>query len=72
MENSRVVVKEGEIAIWVENPSFCLFFGKTPVSTEAEIRAYSDVNVIGKTLDTIDIFRRVKNGEVMRIERAID
>lgn len=31
-ENPRVVVKEGEIGIWIEDPSLCLFFGKTPVA----------------------------------------
>ena len=37
-----------EVATWVEGSSFCIFFGKTPVSTEDEFCAYSDVNVIGR------------------------
>jgi len=69
-ENSRAVVKEGEIALWVENPSLCIFFGKTPVSTDTEIRAYSDVNVIGRLSGNADIFRKVKNGEVIRIDKV--
>ncbi len=71
-ENSRTVVKEGEIAVWVENPSLCIFFGKTPVSTDTEIRAYSDVNVIGRSKGKCDIFRKVKMGELMRIDRVHD
>jgi len=71
-ENSRAVVKEGEIALWVENPSLCIFFGKTPVSTDTEIRAYSDVNVIGRLSGNADIFRKVKNGEVIRIDKVHD
>ncbi len=69
-ENSRVVVKEGEIAIWVENPSLCIFFGKTPASSDTEIRAYSAVNVIDKIRGNHDVFRKMSQGEVIRIERA--
>jgi len=69
-ENSRAVVKEGEIALWVENPSLCIFFGKTPVSTDTEIRAYSDVNVIGRCSGNSGIFQKVKNGEVIRIDKV--
>lgn len=69
-ENSRTVVKEGEIALWVENPSLCIFFGKTPVSTDTEIRAYSDVNVIGRLKGKCDIFRKVKMGELIRIDKV--
>jgi len=71
-ENSRTVVKEGEIAIWVENPSLCIFFGKTPASTDTEIRAYSDVNVIGISSGNSDIFRKVKRSEVIRIDKVRD
>ncbi len=69
-ENSRVVVKQGEIAIWVENPSLCIFFGKTPVSTDAEIRAYSDVNVIGNVQGDPTIFKKVKNSELITINKS--
>ena len=71
-ENSRVVVEEGEIAIWVENPAFCIFFGKTPVSTDGEIRAYSDVNVIGRVGVDPGIFKKVKSGELIQILKAND
>ncbi len=66
-ENPRSVVKEGEIAIWIEEPSLCIFFGKTPVSTEKEIRAYSDVNVIGRVIGDCKIFKRVKSGEKIKV-----
>lgn len=66
-ENSRRVVKEGEVAIWIEEPSLCIFFGKTPVSTAEEIRAYSDVNVIGRVIDDYRVFKKVKNGEKIKV-----
>lgn len=66
-ENPRTVVKEGEVGIWIAEPSFCIFFGKTPLSTDKEIRAYSDVNVIGEVLGDYTIFKKVKSGEEIRI-----
>ncbi|MEO0095926.1 MAG: cyclophilin-like fold protein [candidate division WOR-3 bacterium] len=66
-ENPRQVVKEGEVAIWIEEPSLCIFFGKTPVSNDKEIRAYSDVNVIGRVKGDCKVFRKVKNGDEIKV-----
>lgn len=66
-ENPRQVVKEGEVAIWIEEPSLCIFFGKTPISKENEIRAYSDVNVIGKVVGDYKVFKKVKEGEKIKV-----
>jgi len=70
-ENSRVVLKVGEIAIWIESPSFCIFFGKTPPSTEKEIRAFSEVNVIGKVEGDAGVFKKVVQGEIISIKKAV-
>jgi hypothetical protein len=69
-EKGRVAVEKGEIALWVESPSFCIFFGKTPASTDKEIRAFSDVNVIGKIEGDMEVFKNVKQGEVIRLKKV--
>jgi hypothetical protein len=69
-EKGRVKVEKGEIALWVESPSFCIFFGKTPASTEKEIRAFSDVNVIGKIEGDEGVFKNIKQGEVIRLKKV--
>ncbi|MEO0292650.1 MAG: cyclophilin-like fold protein [candidate division WOR-3 bacterium] len=69
-ENGREVVEKGEIGIWVESPSFCIFFGKTPVSGENEIRAYSEVNIIGKIEGDPEVFKAVRQGEIIRVVKA--
>jgi hypothetical protein len=69
-EKGRIVVEKGEIALWVESPSFCIFFGKTPASTEDEIRAFSDVNVIGKIEGDLGVFKNVKQGEVISLKKV--
>jgi hypothetical protein len=65
-ENPRKTVKEGEVAIWIEEPSLCIFFGKTPISKN-EIVAYSDVNVIGKIKGDYKIFKNVKKREKIKV-----
>jgi uncharacterized protein len=69
-EKGRVAVEKGEIALWVESPSFCIFFGKTPSSTEKEIRAFSDVNVVGKIEGDVEVFKNVKQGEVISLKKV--
>ncbi len=45
---SRDVLEAGELGYWPAGAAFCIFFGPTPASQGNEIRAASDVNVIGK------------------------
>lgn len=69
-ENQREVVAEGDIAFWLEGSSVCIFFGKTPISKEGEIRAYSPVNVFARVDGDVRLLRRVKQGQRIRIERS--
>jgi len=66
-ENSREEVKIGEVGIWLEEPSLCIFFGKTPKSTDYKIFAYSPVNVIAKIEGDPKIFSKVRTGEKIRV-----
>ncbi|MBI4830653.1 MAG: hypothetical protein HY801_03675, partial [Candidatus Lindowbacteria bacterium] len=50
MENGVEVVNIGDLGYWPEGPSFCIFFGPTPVSKGDEIRPASAVNLVGKVL----------------------
>ena len=69
-ENSQVVVNIGDIAYWPPGEALCIFFGPTPVSKANEPRAYSPVNVIGKLTDDPSVFKKVKDGEKIRVTRA--
>lgn len=71
LENDATeVVEAGDVAYWPEGSCFCIFFGKTPGSTEGEIRAASKVNIFGKLSGDPKIFRSVKNGDLIIIERG--
>ena len=69
-ENARERVEVGEVAYWPPGRAICIFFGPTPISRGGEIRAASPVNVFARILGDATIFRRVRMGERILVERA--
>ena len=68
--DAQEIVSEGDIAYWPEGSCFCIFWGRTPASKGNEIRAASNVNVFGKVIGDAKIFTKVKNGDLIVLERA--
>jgi len=68
-ENSQQEVEIGDMAYWPGGNSLCIFFGRTPVSTSNKPKAYSAVNVIGKVTKNLDILKKVKDGDWIKIEK---
>ena len=60
----------GEIAYWPTGSAFCVFFGKTPASKGDEPRAASPVNPIGRCEGDVKVFRQVREGNPVRLERV--
>jgi len=69
-ENARERVEVGEVAYWPPGRAICIFFGPTPVSGGGEIRAASPVNVFARILGDATIFRKVRMGERILVERG--
>ena len=69
LENPQQEVEVGNIAYWPPGSAFCMFFGRTPVSTSSKPKAYSPVNIFGKIIDNIEILKKVKDGDKIIIER---
>ena len=44
-ENPQQEVEVGDVAYWISGSGFCIFWGRTPVSTNNKPKAASDVNV---------------------------
>lgn len=70
VENPKTVVELGDIAFWPPGNAFCIFFGPTPMSRGDEIRPASEVNVFGKIIGDPKVFKKVKSGAEVKIERA--
>ena len=67
---AKEVVDEGDVAYWPEGNCFCVFFGKTPASKGDEVRAASKVNVFGKIVGDAKVFKKVRNSDLVVLEKA--
>ena len=68
-ESPREVVGMGDLGYWPPGRAFCIFFGRTPASTGAEIRPASAVNVFGKVEGDPTLFKNVRAGARVKLER---
>jgi hypothetical protein len=68
-ENAQELVSLGDIAYWPPGKALCVFFGKTPISKNDEIRPASPVNIIGKVEGDLKLLKKVKDGEEIIIRR---
>jgi len=68
-QGASPVVQMYDLGYWPPGQAFCIFFGKTPVSTPSEIRAASEVNVFGRIEADADDLKKVPNGARIRLEK---
>lgn len=69
-ESPREVVEMGDLGYWPPGSAFCIFFGPTPASHGREIRPASPVNVFGRVSGDATVFKAVRSGTTVKIERA--
>lgn len=61
-EKAKDTVKTGTMAYWPMGGAICIFYGKT--------QPYSPVNVIGQVTKNLELFRSVKSGAKIRVEKV--
>ena len=69
-KGARDLVAVGELGYWPPGTAFCIFYGRTPASTDERPRAASPVNIIGTVSGDATAFRAVSSGARVRLERA--
>jgi hypothetical protein len=69
-KDAREIVAVGELGYWPPGSAFCIFFGRTPASTDERPRAASAVNIVGRVLGDATAFKAVASGTKIRLERA--
>lgn len=69
-EKPQETVELGDLGYWPPGNAFCIFFGPTPASRGAEIRPASPVNVFGKVVGDPKVFKKVRSGDKVKIEKA--
>jgi hypothetical protein len=70
LENAKAVVSEGDLGYWPPGNAFCIFFGPTAASHGEEIRPASPVNVFGKIIGDPKVFKKVRSGAKIIIEKS--
>ena len=70
--NSKLVVELGDVGYWPPNKAMCIFYGKTPASTDHEIRPASAVNVFGKVVDDIEKLKKVKEDCDILVTKVVE
>lgn len=70
LDNGREVVNAGDLGFWPSGDAFCIFFGRTPVSSQGEIRPASAVNVFGRITGDPTVFRKAREGDRITIEKS--
>jgi len=69
-KDARDLVAVGELGYWAPGTAFCIFFGRTPASTDDRPRAASPVNIIGTVSGDATVFRKVSSGTKVTLERS--
>jgi len=61
-EKAEPTVKKGAIAFWPMGKALCIFYG--------ESQPYSPVNIVGQVTKNLELFRQVKSGTKIRVEKV--
>ena len=69
-EDAQAVVDLGDLGYWPPGNAFCIFFGRTPASHGDDIRPASPVNVFGKIEGDPKVFKKVRSGTNVILEKA--
>jgi hypothetical protein len=60
-EKAKPTVEKGTVAYWPMDSAICVFYG--------ESQPYSPVNIIGTITKNLELWRQVKSGTKIRIEK---
>ncbi len=60
LEEGREFMEVGELAYWPPGRAFCIFYGRTPASTDERPRAASSVSPFGKIEGDATVLRQAR------------
>ncbi|MBI4536830.1 MAG: hypothetical protein HY712_02605 [candidate division NC10 bacterium] len=69
-KDARDLVAVGELGYWPPGTAFCIFFGRTPASTDERPRAASPVNILGKIQGDATVFKAVSSGTRVTLDKT--
>jgi hypothetical protein len=69
-DGETMTVKVGDVGYWPEGKCLCVFFGPTPMSSGADPVPASAVVIVGRTDASMDLLKRIRNGEGIAVSSA--
>jgi len=60
-EKAKPTVETGTIAFWPMGSALCIFYGQS--------QPYSQVNILGKVTQNLELFKQVKSGATIKVEQ---
>ena len=69
VSDARQEVEVGTLGYWPPGSALCIFFGKTPVSTNDKPKAYSSVNILGSIDGDSKVFKIVEAGDHIVVDK---
>ena len=69
VSDAQQEVDVGTLAYWPPGSALCVFFGRTPASTSDKPKAYSPVNILGSVDGDSKVFKIVKVGDQIVIDK---
>jgi len=69
-QDARAEVEVGELGYWLAGSGFCIFYGRTPMSTGNQPVAASEVKVFGRIVGDATLLRGTRSGTRVTIEKA--
>jgi len=70
-EDPKPVVNIGDLAFWPPGNALCIFYGKTPASSEDDIIPASPVNMVGRVTSDIGVLRDIVKLGRARVEKGM-
>ena len=63
-------VNIGDVAYWLERSCLCVFFGQTPVSVSEKPVPASEVEIVGKITEGLELLKDIRSGENITVETS--
>jgi hypothetical protein len=71
LADPKPVVRIGDIGYWPTGHAFCIFYGKTPASSEDDIVPASPVDIIGRVTSDVTVLKGTIEPGRVRVEKGM-
>jgi hypothetical protein len=71
LESPKATVNLGDLGYWPTGNAFCIFYGRTPVSSEDEIVPASPVDIIGRVASDVSVLKGITDPGPVKVDKGM-